>query len=125
LEKDLIVDFVGQVTDEDVEVVGSILLGGVVRLISPVDANFLSESDHTLCLSSALRAYVVVDATAVESGHASLCRTRIIVFYKSIVETLRVHGFVWNNLDALDVSSRLKNLTQHIFSYSGVQSSHV
>jgi hypothetical protein len=91
LEKDLIVDFVGQVTDEDVEVVGSILLGGVVRLISPVDANFLSESDHTLCLSSAIRAYVVVDATAVESGHASLCRTRIIVFYKSIVETLRVH----------------------------------
>lgn len=34
-------------------------------------------------------------------------------------------GLVGNNLDALDVASGLKNLTQHFFSYSGVQSSHV
>jgi hypothetical protein len=44
LEEDLIVDLVGQVADEDVEVVGRVFLGGVVRLISPVDADFLSES---------------------------------------------------------------------------------
>jgi hypothetical protein len=37
----------------------------------------------------------------------------------------RTDGFVWNDLNALDVASRLENLTQHIFSYSGVQSSHV
>jgi hypothetical protein len=49
LEKHLVVDLVGQVTDEDMEVVGSILLCGVVRLISPIDANFLgkSKSIHT------------------------------------------------------------------------------
>lgn len=45
LKKDLIVDLVGQVTDEDVEVVGRVLFRGVVRLISPVDTDFLSESD--------------------------------------------------------------------------------
>jgi hypothetical protein len=37
----------------------------------------------------------------------------------------RTDGLVWNNLDALDVASRLEDLTQHIFSYSGVQSSHI
>jgi hypothetical protein len=45
LEKDLIVDLIGQVADKDVVVVRSVLLGGVVGLISPVDADFLSESD--------------------------------------------------------------------------------
>jgi hypothetical protein len=45
LEEHLIVDLVGQVANEDVVVVRSVLLGGVVGLVSPVDANFLSESD--------------------------------------------------------------------------------
>jgi hypothetical protein len=37
----------------------------------------------------------------------------------------RTDGLVWNDLDALDMPSSLENLTQHIFSYSGVQSSHI
>jgi hypothetical protein len=44
LQKDLVVDFVRQVANEDVEVVGCVLLRGVVRLIGPVDADFLLES---------------------------------------------------------------------------------
>ncbi len=42
LEENLIVDFVGQVADEDVEVTGGIFLGGVVGLVCPVDTNFLT-----------------------------------------------------------------------------------
>jgi hypothetical protein len=44
LEQHLVVDLIGQITDEDMEVVRSVLLGGVVRLVSPVYPDFLSES---------------------------------------------------------------------------------
>lgn len=44
LQENLVIDLVGQVTDKDVEMVGRVLLGGVVRLISPVDADFLVQS---------------------------------------------------------------------------------
>jgi hypothetical protein len=44
LQQNLVVDLVGQVTDEDVEVVRGVLLGGVVGLVGPVDADFLAES---------------------------------------------------------------------------------
>ncbi len=43
LEEDLVVDFVGQITDEDVEMVGRVFLVLVVRLIGPVDADFLEK----------------------------------------------------------------------------------
>ena len=42
LEKDLIVDFVGQVADEDVEVAGGVFLGGIIGLVGPVDTDFLA-----------------------------------------------------------------------------------
>lgn len=41
LEKNLIIDLVRQVADEDMEVVRRVFLGLVVRLVGPVDANFL------------------------------------------------------------------------------------
>jgi hypothetical protein len=41
LEKNLIIDFVGEIADKDVEVVGGIFLVGGVGLVSPVDADFL------------------------------------------------------------------------------------
>lgn len=41
LKKDLIVDLVRKIANKDVEVVRSVLLVRVVRLISPVDTNFL------------------------------------------------------------------------------------
>ena len=41
LEKHLVVDFVGQIANKDVEVVRCVFLCGVVGLVSPVDADFL------------------------------------------------------------------------------------
>ena len=41
LQKHLVVDLVGQVAHKDVEVVRSVFLGCVVRLIRPVDTDFL------------------------------------------------------------------------------------
>lgn len=43
LEQDFIVDFIGKVSNEDVEVVGSVLLVRLVGLIRPVDTDFLHE----------------------------------------------------------------------------------
>jgi hypothetical protein len=71
-----------------VEVIGSVLLRGVVRLISPVDTDFLSGSDVCSHTDLGMRAYVVVDTTAVESRHASLGRPRVIVLDEPIVEAL-------------------------------------
>lgn len=42
LEQDLIIDLVRKVTDENVEVVGRVLLGLRVGLVGPVDADFLA-----------------------------------------------------------------------------------
>lgn len=47
LEKHLIIDLIGQIANEDVEVVRGILLRGVVGLVSPVDADFLYRSALT------------------------------------------------------------------------------
>jgi hypothetical protein len=92
LEKDFIVDLVGQVADENVEVVGRVFLGGVVRLVSPIDADFLTESvPMRTCAAMRARAYVVVDATPVERRHPSLGRARVVVLDETIVETLGVH----------------------------------
>jgi hypothetical protein len=41
LEQDFVIDLVGQVADEDVEVTRSVLLGGGVGLVGPVDSDFL------------------------------------------------------------------------------------
>ena len=71
LEEDLIVDFVGEIADKDVEVVRGVLLGGSVRLVSPVDANLL-----------------LVNATAVESLHRALGGTGVVVLNETVVVTL-------------------------------------
>jgi hypothetical protein len=42
LKEDLIVDFIGQITYENVEVVGGVFLVRGVRLVRPVDADFLN-----------------------------------------------------------------------------------
>jgi hypothetical protein len=41
LEEYFIIDLVGEITNENVEMVGSILFVGSVGLVSPVDTNFL------------------------------------------------------------------------------------
>jgi hypothetical protein len=42
LKQHLVVDFIAKVANEDVEVVGGVFLGRVVRLVSPINADFLS-----------------------------------------------------------------------------------
>lgn len=46
LGQHLVVDFIAQVADEDVEVVRGILLVGAVGLVGPVDADFLQNSQN-------------------------------------------------------------------------------
>jgi hypothetical protein len=41
LEKDFVIDFVAEVSDKDMEVIGSILFVVTVRLVGPVDTDFL------------------------------------------------------------------------------------
>ena len=41
LSEDFVIDFVAQITNEDVKVVGGVFFVGVVGLISPVDSNLL------------------------------------------------------------------------------------
>ena len=43
LQKNLIVDFVAEITDKNVEMVRSVLLVRSIRLVSPIHANFLSQ----------------------------------------------------------------------------------
>lgn len=99
LEKDLVVDFIGKIANENVEVVGGVFLGSVVGLVGPVYTDFLSGvrkdgPTRTQCLRLACRerpiAYVVVDASTVESGHATLGGTRVVIFDKAVVETLGI-----------------------------------
>jgi hypothetical protein len=71
LKKNLIVDFVREITNKDVEVVRGVLLGDSVRLVRPVHADLL-----------------LVDATAIESCHCALCGTGVVVFNETVVVAL-------------------------------------
>ena len=41
MEQNLIVDFITEIADKNVEMVGGVLLVVVIRLVRPVNANFL------------------------------------------------------------------------------------
>ena len=71
LEKNLIVDLVGKIANEDMKVVRSILLVGSVRLVCPVDADLS-----------------LVDTSAVQSLHGALRRSWVIVLNEAVVESL-------------------------------------
>jgi hypothetical protein len=87
LEKDLIVDLVGEIADEDVEVVRRVFLGRVVRLVGPVDANFLFLSTRAQG-SRAIEGctYVVVHAAAVEGRHCAFGGCGVVKFHEAVVE---------------------------------------
>ena len=75
------------------EVVGRVFLGCVVRLVSPVYANFLARvrNHASPCHSfNGCTAYIVVNATAIEGGHATLGRARVVILDETVVETLGV-----------------------------------
>jgi len=42
LEKDFIIDFIAEIPDEDVEVIGGVFLVRCVGLVGPIDPNFLA-----------------------------------------------------------------------------------
>lgn len=111
LQEDFIVDLVGQIADEDVEVVRGVFLGRVVGLIGPIDTDFLrllmrargrgrcrgrgkgrgrGESRYT---------YVVVHAATVEGLHGAFGGARVVEFDETVVESLglvelQTHGGV-------------------------------
>jgi hypothetical protein len=44
LKQDLIINFVREIADKDVEVVRSVLFVGIVGLVGPIDPDFLSSA---------------------------------------------------------------------------------
>jgi hypothetical protein len=87
LEKDLIVDLVGEIADENVEVVRRIFLGRVVGLVGPVDANFLYLSARARGIRVTEDCtYVVVHAAAVESRHCAFGGCGVVKFHEAVVE---------------------------------------
>lgn len=71
LEQNLVVDFIAEVANEDVEVVRGVLLGDGVGLVGPVDADLL-----------------LVNAMAIEGLHGALGRTGVVVLDEAVVVTL-------------------------------------
>ena len=73
--QDLVVDLVGQIAHEDVEVVRRILLVGGIGLVSPVDADFLYPGSANLHDKRCLHGLVLpIGAHVCRSGSASRAR---------------------------------------------------
>lgn len=92
LEKHLIVDFIAQISDENVEVVRRILLVCAVRLVGPVHTNFLQRSSEAVRYYAYVRglAYRLVDATSVERLHGPLGGARVVEFDEAVVVSFTV-----------------------------------
>jgi hypothetical protein len=94
LQKHLIVDLVGQIADEDVEVVRRVLLVGIVGLVGPVDADFLYQGGHISMDGpeqdgeGGLQAYRLMDAAAVQGLHGALSGTGIVVLNETVIVAL-------------------------------------
>lgn len=90
LEQDFIIDLIAQIAHENMEVVGSVLLVRVVRLVCPVHTDFLVTIRILLLFSGCGSefTYRLMNASSVEGLHSSLSRTRIIVFNETIIQPL-------------------------------------
>lgn len=89
LRQNLVIDLVRKITDEDVEVVSSILFAGLVGLISPVDTDFLSSwLGRYSQFQKDSDPYSLMNSSAVQSRHRTLSRTWIIIFNETIVVPL-------------------------------------
>jgi hypothetical protein len=87
LEQNFIVDFVAQITNEDVEMVGCVFFVVAVGLIGPVDSDFLIMCQATLNSNMATSTYRLVDPTPVEGRHGSLSSARVVVLDETVIQT--------------------------------------
>lgn len=98
MKQHLIVDLVGQITDEDVEMVRGVFLVGGVGLIGPVDPDFLRFRYQLECPRSSstdypvLLTYRLMNPSSVQGLHGSLGCARVIVLDKAVVETLSLRS---------------------------------
>lgn len=87
--KNLIIDFIRQIANKDMEVARGVLLAGRVGLISPVDSDLLCDmSASTGATRFGLKTYGLMNATSIQGLHGSLSGPRVIIFNEPIVEAL-------------------------------------
>lgn len=89
MKKNLIIDFIGQISDEDVEVVRSVFLVRGIGLVGPVDTDLLGGVSN-LKGSKYRNTHSLVDTSTIQSLHGSLCCSWIVVLNKAVVKSLRL-----------------------------------
>lgn len=147
LEKNLVVYFIGKITDKDVEMVRSVFFVAVVRLVGPVDSNFLWGRllARPISLSDCVAVtYRLMDSATVQGLHGTLGGTGVIVLNETIVVALGLNPpnlvnrrtrdrkgirttciLVRNDLDTLNMAGGLEDLAQDVLGDPGVQATHI
>ena len=108
LQQDFIIDFVTQITDKDVKVVGGVFLVGTVGLIGPVHSDLL-----------------LMDSAAVEGVHSTFGGSWVIVLDEAVVEALRVVVLVGDDFDTADMSGGFEDLLQNVFCDSWIEATNI
>ena len=107
LGEDIIVDLGGEVANENMEVVGRVLLV-LLALIRPIHTDLRVE-----------------DLTTIESLKGGLRGTHIHVLDEAIVKAAVLVIAVWDDLDVLNRTSHSKYLRKHVLGHPRAQISHV
>ena len=88
LRENVVIDFIGKITNENVVVIGRVFFGSRVGLVSVVDANFLSILLASVkCMDSPRGTNMSMDETSVQSSHGTLSHAWIVVLDKTVVES--------------------------------------
>jgi hypothetical protein len=88
LHENLVINFVGEVADEDVEVARRVLLVGGVGLVRPVDPDFLLNVSNKMVKLRSSISYRLVHTAPIERLHSTFRGTRIVVLDEAIVVAL-------------------------------------
>ena len=96
LAENLVIDFGGEIADEDVVMTGGVFLV-LLTLVSPVDTNFRVEN-----------------FAAVEGLQSGLCSTHVEVLDETIVEAAMLVVTVRDDFNMLDWASDGKDLREHV-----------
>ena len=107
LGEDVIVDLGGEVANENMEVVGRVLLV-LLALVRPIHTDLRIE-----------------DLTTIEGLEGSLRGTHIHVLDEAIVKATMLVIAVWDDLDVLNRTSHSKYLRKHVLGHPRAQISHV